>query len=149
MKLTDLPNSVREIAEVIGIEPAMRLINQLPTCLAGTEGHKSVRPILYVPKRLKPDHRLVEILGWHDALRLVEHFGGEILYPANCREVERGILRSYAMQLIAIGYRPELVAEKLGVTVRTVRNIVRAENPQEETSGQSGKDQQVSTERSA
>lgn len=127
MNLSDLPWSVREIAEVIGIEPALRLINQLPTCIAGTEGHKSVRPILYVPKRLPPDHRLVEILGWHDALKLVDHFGGEILYPANCREVERDILRRFAGELLAIGYRPEMVAEKLGVTIRTVRNMAKAD----------------------
>lgn len=148
MELNELPRSVREIAEVIGAEPAMRLINQLPTCLHGRDGHKSARPILYVPKRLKPDHRLVEILGWHDALKLVNHFGGEILYPASCREVERGILRSYAIRLLAIGYRPEMVADKLGVTVRTVRNMVNAENTAEEKPGNVVQDRQVSTERS-
>lgn len=149
MEMNSLPKSVREIAEVIGIEASLRLINQLPTCLAGTEGHKSIRPILYVPKRLKPDHRLVEILGWHDALRLVNHFGGEILYPANCREVERGILRSYAMKLMAIGYKPEMIADKLGVTVRTVRNILRAEKTPEDESAPIGEDDLVTTERSA
>lgn len=148
MELKDLPASVREIADVIGAEAALRLINQLPTCLAGTDGHKSVRPILYVPKRLPADHRLVQILGWHDALKLVNHFGGEILYPANCREVERSILREFAKKLLGIGYRPEMVAEKLGVTVRTVRNIVKAENPPEDAQGKQVNDMGLSFERS-
>lgn len=143
MKLNELPQSVREIAEVIGVETALRLINQLPTRL------NDPRPILYVPKRLKADHRLVEILGWHDANKLVQAFGGEILHPAACREVERRILREFAKKLLSIGYRVEMVADKLGVTVRTVRNIISSETTAEENSPKTPDNQKLRNERGA
>lgn len=122
MQLSELPRSVREIAEVIGVEPTMRLINQLPTCATPSNRHNAV-PILYVPKRLPPDHRLVQILGWHDAHRLVQHFGGEILYPANCADVHRAVRNRYIRELLALGYKPDLVAELIGMTVRNVRKV--------------------------
>lgn len=81
-----LPKSVQEIADVIGEAQALLLIQNLPTYVGS---NKHTRPMLYVPKNLPADHRLVQILGWHDALRLVYHFGGEILYPANCRKPGR------------------------------------------------------------
>jgi hypothetical protein len=122
MQLSDLPRSVREIAEVIGVETTMRLINQLPTCATPSNRHHAI-PILYVPKRLSPDHRLVQILGWHDANRLVQHFGGEILAPANCADVYKAIRNRYIRELLALGYKPDLVADLIGMTVRNVRNI--------------------------
>ncbi len=38
----------------------------------------AAKVILYVPKALSPHHRLVSILGWEDAQKLVDVFGGEI-----------------------------------------------------------------------
>lgn len=125
-----LPASVQEIADVIGREAALYLIGQLPTCYAGTSGKQSTRVILYVPKRLKPGHRLVTILGWHTALQLVEGFGGEILQPANCQEVYRRFRDSEAARLTADGLTPARLAEIMAVSERHIRNITR-EIPQE------------------
>ena len=129
--LDDLPNSVREIAEVIGREAAMYLIGQLPTCYAGKVGHRSHRVILYVPKTLKPNHRLVEILGWHTALKLVGAFGGEILCPANCREIYAQFRDREIQRMLADGAKPAQVADLMGVSERHARNLTR-ERPQEE-----------------
>ena len=85
--LDDLPRSVREIAQVIGRDAALRLIGQLPTCMGGAPGKRSSRVMLYVPKKLAPDHRLVRILGAEKAMALVRAFGGEVLQPANCRRI--------------------------------------------------------------
>ena len=65
--LNDLPQSVREIAEAIGREAALLLIGRLPVCYRDA-GKKSPKVILYVPKRLPPDHQLVEILGYGSRL---------------------------------------------------------------------------------
>ena len=125
-----LPASVQEIADVIGRETALYLIGQLPTCYAGTDGKRSTRVILYVPKSLKPNHRLVEILGWERANKLVEGFGGEILQPANCQEVYRRFRDTEAKRLVADGLTAAQLAEVMAVSERHIRNIAK-EIPQE------------------
>lgn len=130
--LNDLPNSVREIAEVIGRDSAMYLIGQLPRCYAGTDGHKSNKVIMYVPKRLQPDHRLVEILGWQTAQKLVRAFGGEILYPANCGHLEARLRNRRILEMLGEGIPAVIVADEMGVTVRYVRHLRQMEKPPEE-----------------
>ena len=129
-----LPSSVQEIADVIGRETALFLIGQLPTCYAGNDGKRSTRVILYVPKRLSPNHRLVRILGWHVAAQLVEGFGGEILQPANCQEVYRRFRDGEARRLIADGLSATHLAEVMAVSERHIRNIGK-EIPQEGIAG--------------
>ncbi|HDR9259609.1 TPA: hypothetical protein QDB21_005631 [Burkholderia vietnamiensis] len=80
----DLPKSVQEIADVIGREKALHLIRSLPTYVAGKPGKRCTRVMLYVPQRLRMDHPLVQILGFEDAAKMVDNFGGECLQPANC-----------------------------------------------------------------
>lgn len=126
-----LPASVQEIADVIGRETALYLIGQLPTCYAGKDGKRSTRVILYVPKRLRPNHRLVQILGWAKACELVEGFGGEILQPANCQEVYRRFRDDEARRLAGEGIGAARLAEILAVSERHVRNLLK-EMPQEE-----------------
>jgi len=120
----DLPESVQEIADVIGTAAALRLVCQLPECYRDA-GKKSRKVILYVPKRLPLDHQLVEILGFPTAQRLVDAFGGEILYPANCRFVFDRYRNAAVRQMIDAGARPPVVACLFGITERHVRNITR------------------------
>ncbi len=130
--LDDLPRSVREIAEVIGREATMYLIGQLPRCYAGADGKKANKVIMYVPKRLPPDHRLVEILGWTTAQKLVRVFGGEILYPANCNHLEARLRNRRILEMLDAGISSVQVAEEMGVTVRYVRHLRQMEKPPEE-----------------
>ncbi len=125
-----LPASVQEIADVIGRETALFLIGQLPTCYAGADGKRSTRVILYVPKDLKPTHRLVAILGWESARKLVQGFGGEILQPANCQEIYRRWRDAETKRLMAQGLSAAMLAEIMGVSDRHIRNIGK-EIPQE------------------
>jgi hypothetical protein len=147
-----LPRSVQEIADVIGAERALFLIGMLPRCYMPdrrkreTErGGHSERLILYVPKNLKPDHQLVRILGWHDALRLARAFPGEILCPGNCGDVYRRWRDSSLRDMAQDGVPNAVLAEWFGLTERQVRNVIRSplaasianadggpENPQEE-----------------
>lgn len=129
-----LPASVQEIADVIGTERALYLVGQLPRCyirdkrrLTATATHV----ILYVPKSLKPDHELVRILGWHDATRLVDAFGGEILQPASCADVYRRFRDASILRMVREGMKPAAVAALLEVSERHVRNLLR-EKPQQD-----------------
>lgn len=122
-----LPSSVQEIADVIGRDRALFLVGQLPRCYKTRQHSKQAgwHVILYVPKVIKPDHQLVQILGWADATKLVAGFGGEILHPANCTEVYRAFRDKTALAMIEGGKTPVEVAELLGVSDRHVRNLKR------------------------
>lgn len=142
-----LPRSVQEIAEVIGRERALYLIGQLPRCFAGKDGHKSWRPMMYVPalRRLTPDHNLVAILGWKDAEKLCRHFGGEILQPGNCAEVYRPFRDRSIARMAAEGVPLKLVAAWFDVTDRHVRTV-RREIPQEENQAANDNNREIETD---
>lgn len=116
-----LPASVQEIADVIGSERALFLVGQLPRCYT----KKSCHVIMYVPKHLKPDHPLVRLLGWKDAQRLVDVFGGEILQPANCADIYRQFRDREIIRMAGEGMRTASIAELMGVSDRHVRNLLR------------------------
>lgn len=124
-----LPASVQEIANVIGTHRALFLVGQLPRCYS----KKSTHVILYVPKatNLKPDHRLVQILGWPDAVKLCRAFGGEILQPATCADLYRDFRNKSIRRLVFVeGMKPRQVAELFDMSERQISNILK-EKPQE------------------
>lgn len=84
----DLPSSLEEIAEVIGREGALKLVNEC----GGTR--------IFVPRNLRIQHKLVILLGMEQARRLSSHFGGEtltVVRAANLlrRTRNREIVRRY------------------------------------------------------
>jgi len=120
--LRALPKSVREIAEVIGIEQTIHLLAQLPAYQR--TDRKTPTLIMYVPKKLPLDHELIAMIGYRDAQKLVRVFGGEILYPCTCKDIFR-IMRDEAIRrMIRLGARAEVVAGLFGMTERNVRNII-------------------------
>lgn len=62
-----------------------------------------------------------------DAEKLCRHFGGEILYPANCAEIYRRYRTKAAVQLVREGRTVADVADVLGVHPRTVRDACAAD----------------------
>lgn len=132
-----LPASAQEIADVIGRDRALYLIGKLPkTYPPSTRSSNGAteRVIMYVPKTLKPDHSLVNILGWDDATKLVRFFGGEILCPANCKEIYRRFRDRSIAEMLNDGQLPEFIAELMSVSKKTVANIAK-EFAQEEARG--------------
>lgn len=124
-----LPASVQELANVIGTDRALYLVGQLPRCFS----KKSTHVILYVPKaaNLKPDHRLVHILGWNDAVKLCRAFGGEILQPATCADLYRSFRNKSIRRLVNDeGMKPREVAAMFEMSERQITNILK-EKPQE------------------
>lgn len=124
--LDDMPGSVREIAQVIGRQAALRLIGALPACVAGKDGKRSSRVMLYVPKRLTPDHRLVQILGADKAMALVRAFGGEVMQPANCRRIYARYRDEAILKMVRDGARVSMIQSIMRVSKRHVANLVRA-----------------------
>lgn len=121
-----LPDSVQEIADVIGRDRALYLVGKLPRCyMPDRKGGHNARLILYVPKRMGFDHELVKILGWQDAERLRRVFGGEILHPAPCAEIYRRWRDDSIRRMVREGIKPAALAEWFGMTPRNLANIVR------------------------
>lgn len=137
-----LPRAVQEIAEVIGRERALFLIGQLPRCYVRDKRYNTrasskgaCRVVMYVPKRLRPDHPLVAILGWQDAEKLTQAFGGEILCPPTMWDVtyrpfrDQSIVNIYRVQRVPVG----MLAQWFDVTEQRIRQVLEAagQTPQE------------------
>lgn len=119
-----LPKSVQEIADVIGYHKALRLVRDLPPC-----GKRERRRNIYIPKphNLKPDHQLVKLVGWEDAMALAEEHGGRAIQPAECRYVERAIIEDRRiLDWYDLGYTAKEVAEKLGITEKWASAVIDA-----------------------
>lgn len=128
-----LPKSVQPIADVIGIEQTLRLIGQLPTCRVRDNRYPNAvsnRIILIVPRTLRADDKLVRMIGWHDAKKLVYHFAGEYLYPANCTEIYRDFLKQSARHMQCQGMKPTEIAEAMQIPYRTISRWLCNANPQ-------------------
>lgn len=122
------PQSVQEIADAIGRDEALSLIRQLPR--AYSKGHPSGQPILYVPQSIAPDHALVTLIGFVAAEKLARAFGGEILYPAACIDIDRAARNSQIARLLREGASEIEVARLFGLSDRHIRNIRREIAPE-------------------
>jgi hypothetical protein len=116
-----LPGAVQEVADVIGRERALYLVGQLPPC-----GKRSWRRFVSVPhpRRLKPDHQLVRILGWDDAQRLSEVFGGELLELAACSDLPRRWRDLNVRHLARQGASSAVLAHLFALSQRQIRNVI-------------------------
>ncbi len=68
MKLTidDLPESLREIVELIGLPATLRLVESYGGIIA-----------LYVPRDVEPDHHLAQAIGITAARKLATRYGAD------------------------------------------------------------------------
>ena len=136
---TELPASVQEIADVIGRDDALRLVWRLPRCQVEDKrkpGATQERVMLYVPKKMKPAHPLVRILGAEQAQKMVATFGGEILHPANCRGLHRAFRDREVRRQRAEGLSIKILAISFDLSERQIRNLVRA--PANDNAAESG-----------
>ncbi|WP_441228000.1 hypothetical protein AB7813_08315 [Tardiphaga sp. 20_F10_N6_6] len=124
-----LPKSVQEIAEVIGRDRALFLVGKLPRF----ETSRGEQVLLYVPheRRMKPDHQLVRILGWNDAVKMCRAFGGEILKPGNCQGIYQQFRKAEIRRRVAAGESVKTLAEIFAVTDRHVRALAKEIPPED------------------
>jgi len=137
----NLPKSVQQIADVIGVSQALKLIGMLPVCKVRDKRYSkaiSNRLVLIVPANLKADHKLVKMIGWQDAYKLSRHFGGEFLYPANCNEIYREFLKDTAVRMRREGKTPAEVAEAMRIPYRTISRWLSDAIPQHDAPAVAG-----------
>lgn len=120
----DLCQSLREIAWIIGREKALFLAGHVLKW--GRGGHYGKSACLYIPKRLTPNHRLVEILGWDDAAAIVYEFAGLILQISSCRGVYQRWRDNEARRFAAEGAQTRDIQEIFGISDRYARTIKAA-----------------------
>jgi hypothetical protein len=118
--------SAQEIADVIGRERTLFLIGSLPR-----SGSRPWRRVLYIPKKMRADHPLVRLMGWHDAEKLRRWFGGEILQPSNCGHVARAWRDRVIHALARAGLSSAEIAERVEAAQDVVRKVLAAGNPPE------------------
>lgn len=123
-----LPDSVQLLVNVLGLERALYLVGRLPR-FRRNDLRRGEQVILYVPRTLRPDHRLVEILGWADAARLSRAHGGELLKPGNCRGLYRPLRDQAIRRCHADGVPIDMIAEWFGMGRRRICQLL--EIPQE------------------
>jgi hypothetical protein len=127
-----LSGVVQEIADVIGRERALFLIGKLPRIYCQARGtSQGERVVMYVPKQITTQHVLVRILGWNDAAKLVQVFGGEVMQPGNCSEIYRAFRDRSIVRLHKQGMPKAELARLMNVHPRTITELLR-EKPQEE-----------------
>jgi hypothetical protein len=112
----DLPHSVAEIADVIGRPKAL--------VLAGACGG-----VLYVPQRLTPEHKITKLIGREHGDKLVQAYGGCVVYLATCAKLRAGWRDQAILRWHERGVSRKALAELTGLTERHVANVLKSGNP--------------------
>jgi hypothetical protein len=114
-----LPESVEEIAEVIGRGNAVRLVE-------GTRasGKRRWRRSLYVPKEMPEDHRIASMVGLDAATRLSFSHGNCIVELPSCFALRKAYAADYGLRLSDAGASETEIAKELGIEPKTVKGLL-------------------------
>lgn len=114
MKLdpAQLPGSLGEVVDAIGIDAALRLVEQL----GGTR--------LYVPERMTPNHPVVALLGHKHAYTLASQFGGDQIILPRCVAAMRALRDTAIREQRSGGASTKTLALKHGLTERQIYAIL-------------------------
>lgn len=123
-----LPESVQEIADVIGRAYAVKLIGNLPQA-----GSRKWRVCIYVPKRMRIDHPIVQVIGYPAAKKLSWAFAGMILQPSNCKSIYKAYRNREMHRMAEEGLPDAEIAAATSLSPRQVREILASEPPEEIT----------------
>lgn len=108
-----LPESVQEIADVIGRDKALILAGMANGCM-------------YVPqpRRMTTEHWIAQTIGHEAAVELSTEFPGFILKLATCRFVYTHWRNQRIWELHQNGVSNGDIAELFSITERHIRNII-------------------------
>ncbi len=112
-RLDDLPASLVDVAEVLGLRVALLMIQNF----GGQEVKFPVAP--------KPDHPVIKALGETDGLALCQYLGGQMIYVPHNRP--RRSIRGDVARLEAGGMDRGAIARMLGVSQRHVRRMANSD----------------------
>lgn len=106
--LTNLPFVVQDIANVIGLDDTLKLIDRYK----GTP--------MYVPMQVKSEGLILKIIGLNNTVKLIKQFGGETLDMPKCsaalRTIRNKIILNSSLSVCE-------AARKFDLTPRQIRNI--------------------------
>ena len=108
--IEDLPDSVQYLASVIGLEAALRVVEERGGIT------------LCVPLNPGRDHWLADLIGWPALQALSAHYGGEEVEIPRCKQALRN---ARALECFNTGMSEAETARALGMTERSIRNIRR------------------------
>lgn len=121
----ELPESLQNIADIIGRDRALFLIGQLPrTKQIKRDGRTRWRIYVYFPLCLTTNCKLVQILGWDDALKLNNVFRGETLCLPSCHEMAIKFLHESIRNRYLIGVSIEILCITFAMTRRSITKIL-------------------------
>ncbi|WP_036765208.1 helix-turn-helix domain-containing protein [Paracoccus pantotrophus] len=116
-RIDDLPTSLVELAETLGMRVAVALIENF----GGLE--------LKLPARPRPDHPVIKALGEEDGYALFAYMGGGSMYVPHNRTTSA---RADILKLEAEGKDRAEIARILGISQRHVRRMAnRREDPRQ------------------
>lgn len=125
--MVQLPQTVQEIADVIGRTAALELVGQLPTYEVRDKRYPNSitnRKVLFVPTTLKPDDRIIAMIGYVNAVKLVRSFGGSFLFPAPCAEIYRVFINETVIRLHREGMKAAEIAQSIDISLRRVYRVL-------------------------
>ena len=108
-----------DIEQSIGRHNAIKLVRGIPK-----RGKRSWRRFLYVPKRMKSSHMLVDILGESTARKLSKDLGGLSIQPSNGNSIYRRFRNREVRRMGRSGMSVGCIAESVGLSSRMIRKIL-------------------------
>ncbi|MBF0448444.1 MAG: hypothetical protein HQL67_09610 [Magnetococcales bacterium] len=115
-KESDLPGSLVEIKEVVGLQGALTLLNRC----GGTR--------LFIPRRLKAQHKLADLLGLEAARLMSAYFGGETLTIVRGSRAKKLARNRSLIRRYNGGERVAELAVAFELTERQVYTILSKDN---------------------
>lgn len=123
-RMSQLPESLQSVAEVIGEAAALHLAANWPRTVCQRTGRG--RAIVYVPVKLPDAHPLIDLIGQPAAAALVTHFAGDLLFLASGTYKQAHERREAIAQAVRGGLSRESVARVFGVSDTTIKRALRA-----------------------
>lgn len=116
MKLTleDLPESLRDVVELIGLAATLNLVEHFGGLIA-----------LYIPRDIEADHQIAQAIGITAARKLATHYGTDCL--RNIPRCVDGLRRIRDVDIVArreAGESPARLALAFGLTERQIWSIL-------------------------
>lgn len=112
-----------ELVRLIGRQATLKLITV--SAQQRNRGNR-IRAILYVPGTPKPEHNFAKLIGWDAFVKLCEAYGGQIIEPCLPEVLYRAERNQVIRRLAHRGVSLSDIAQAHGVTERTVRYVLAA-----------------------
>ena len=123
--MDDLNGDLRSIVEVIGRNSALYLVSQCPRYKTEKRAGRG-QIMLYVPKpkNLDLDHNLVKILGYQDAAKISNVFGGELLILSQCSHITLSVRNQGIKSMRQAGFSPKELVNLFNISERTIYSVL-------------------------